>query len=137
MSIYANTRPGLSAGMKTLPARFYTDPAHFDAEMERIYFDMWLCAGRLEQLPEPGSYFVRRVATASVIVVRGGDGAIHAHHNVCRHRGTLLCGDAEGRFAGRIQCQYHAWTYGLDGTLIAAPHMEKVEGFREADHSLR
>lgn len=137
MSSYANTRPRLASGVRTLAAKYYIDAGHFEAEMERIHFDMWLCAGREEQVPEPGSYFVRRIGDASVIVVRGADGRIHAHHNVCRHRGTLLCGDAEGRFPGRIQCQYHAWTYGLDGALIGAPHMEKVEGFREADYPLR
>ena len=135
MSTYA--RPRLPALITTLPARYYTDPAHFAAEMERIHFDMWLCTGRTEQIPDPGSYFVRRIGNASVIVVRGADGAVHAHHNVCRHRGTMLCGDDAGRFAGRIQCPYHAWTYGLDGALLNAPHMDQVEGFREADYPLR
>ena len=137
MSIYANTRPELSTEITTLPASYYTDPGHFATEMERIHFDMWLCAGRTEQIPEAGSYFVRRVGNASVIILRDADGTVHAHHNVCRHRGTMLCGDNEGRFAGRIQCQYHAWTYGLDGALVNAPHMDKVEGFREADYPLR
>ncbi len=137
MSIYVNTRPNLQPGITTLPAKYYTDPAHFAAEMERIHFDMWLCAGRASQISDPGSYFVRRIGNASVIVVRGDDGGIRALHNVCRHRGTMLCGNEEGRFPGRIQCQYHAWTYGLDGTLVNAPHMEKVEGFREADYPLR
>jgi Rieske 2Fe-2S family protein len=40
-------------------------------------------------------------------------------------------------FAGRIQCAYHGWTYGFDGRLLAAPHMEQVEGFAEADFPLR
>jgi len=43
----------------------------------------------------------------------------------------------EGQLPGRIQCPYHAWTYGLDGRLLSAPHMEKVEGFREADYPLQ
>ena len=137
MTQYVNTRPELSAGITTLPARYYTDPEHFRAELERIHFDMWLCAGRTEQVPDPGSYFVRRIGDASVIVLRDAQGVVRAHHNVCRHRGTMLCGDDAGRFPGRIQCQYHAWTYELDGSLANAPHMEKVEGFREADYPLR
>ncbi len=136
MTQYANTRPELSAGITTLPARYYTDPEHFRLELERIHFDMWLCAGRTEQLPEPGSYFVRRIGNASVIVLRDAQGVVRAHHNVCRHRGTMLCGDDAGKLPGRIQCQYHAWTYELDGKLVSAPHMEKVEGFREADYPL-
>ncbi|HUG55195.1 MAG TPA: aromatic ring-hydroxylating dioxygenase subunit alpha [Vicinamibacteria bacterium] len=123
-------------GVKTLPARHYTEPAQFDLEMERIHLDMWLCAGRLEQIASPGRYFVRQVATASVIVLMGADGRPAAFHNVCRHRGTRLCQDAEGEVPGRIQCQYHAWTYDLDGRLVSAPHMDKVAGFSEADYPL-
>jgi Rieske 2Fe-2S family protein len=137
MSIDVNTRPEMASGITTLPAKYYTDPGHFAAEMERIYCDMWLCAGRTEQISEAGRYFVKRVGNASVIILRDASGKVRAHHNVCRHRGTLLCGESEGRFAGRIQCGYHAWTYGLDGALVNAPHMEKVEGFREADYPLR
>ena len=39
--------------------------------------------------------------------------------------------------ASAIQCPYHAWTYGLDGRLIGAPHMEQVPGFDKADYPLR
>ena len=56
---YSNTRPEVAASdAMTLPARYYTDPALFQQEMDSIYFDMWLCAGRVSQVPEPGSYFV-------------------------------------------------------------------------------
>jgi glycine betaine catabolism A len=134
---YSNTRPAVAAGeAMTLPASYYTDPAWFQREMEAIHFDMWLCAGRAEQIPNAGDYFVRRVGNASVIITRDEQGKVHACHNVCRHRGTLLCQHDEGRFNGRIQCQYHAWAYKLDGTLANAPHMEKVQGFREADYPL-
>jgi Rieske 2Fe-2S family protein len=133
---YVNTRAEMPAGVKTLPARYYTDPAHFQLEMERIHFGMWLCAGRVEQVSAPGRYFVREIGNASVIVAAGEDGRISAFHNVCRHRGTRLCHAAEGQLAGRIQCAYHAWTYGLDGRLLSAPHMEKVAGFAEEDYPL-
>ena len=41
-----------------------------------------------------------------------------------------------GRFADRIQCPYHGWTYGLDGRLLGAPHMDGVPGFRREDNGL-
>ena len=42
-----------------------------------------------------------------------------------------------GRFADRIQCPYHAWTYGLDGRLLAAPHMDAApRASRMEDHGL-
>lgn len=134
---YSNTRPELAASeAMTLPQRYYTDPAWFQREMEAIHLDMWLCAGRTSQIPETGDYFLRQFANASIIITRDDQGKVRAFHNVCRHRGTMLCQQEDGKFAGRIQCQYHAWTYKLDGTLANAPHMEKVQGFCEADYPL-
>jgi len=134
---YVNERPEVRAGEAlTLPSRFYTDPELFRRELQAVHYDMWLHAGREEQLAAPGSYFVVRFAGVSVIVLRGEDGQVRAFHNTCRHRGTLLCKDDAGQLPGRIQCGYHAWTYGLDGRLLNAPLMEKVVGFREEDHPL-
>ena len=135
--LYTNSRPEVVASdALTLPQSYYTDPAWFQKEMEAIHFDMWLCAGRAGQIPKPGDYFLCKIANANVIIVRDDQGEVRAFHNVCRHRGTLLCKEETGTFAGRIQCQYHAWTYKLDGTLANAPHMEKVQDFREADYPL-
>jgi Rieske 2Fe-2S family protein len=107
----------------TLPARYYTDPELFNEELERFYCQMWICAGRANQIPTSGDYFLREFAGESIIVVRDNSGTVQAFFNVCRHRGTRICPVAEGHFAGRIRCGYHGWTYGLDGRLIGASHM--------------
>ena len=109
----------------TLPARYYTDPENFRREMESFFFRMWICAGRSEQVRKAGDFFLREVAGESIIVTREPAGELRAFYNVCRHRGTRMCREAEGHFAGRIQCPYHGWTYGLDGRLLGAPHMEE------------
>ncbi len=120
----------------TLPARYYTDPEIFRKEMEGFYFNRWICAGRDSFIPNPGDYFLREVGDESIIVVRGPAGEINAFFNVCRHRGTRLCTEAQGSLPGRrITCPYHAWSYGLDGALIGAPHAERP-GFSRADYPL-
>ena len=121
--------------LKTLEARYYTDHEVFREEMERFFFGMWVCAGRTEQMERPGDYFLAEVAGESVIVTRDSEGRERAFYNVCRHRGTQICEEGVGKFPGRIQCPYHAWTYGLDGRLLAAPHMEQAE-FRKEDYPL-
>src|SRR5690349_14131166 len=94
---YRDTRPEIAASeATTLPQRYYTDPLHFQREMEAIHFDMWLSAGRANQIPNPGDYFVHSIANASVIILRDDTGGIRAFYNVCRHRGTLLCTEQEG-----------------------------------------
>src|SRR4051812_2753399 len=118
----------------TLPRPFYADPEFYRAELERFYFDRWICAGRADQIREAGDYFTRTLGDESVVVTRDRAGEIHALFNVCRHRGTRLCEQTSGHFTDRIQCPYHNWTYDLEGTLIAAPHMPPA--FSKADYPL-
>lgn len=127
-----NSMPTQAAwSAKTLPARYYTDARIFREEMERFFARRWICVGRAEAIPNAGDYFLREVAGESLIVTRGRQGGIAAFYNVCRHRGTRLCAEAAGTFHGRIQCPYHGWSYGLDGRLLGAPHMEGVAFSRE------
>src|ERR1700674_4444658 len=125
----------LSTVSKTLPARYYTDPALFRQEIENFFFGGWICAGRADAIPNPGDYFLREIAGESIIVVRQSLSAVRAFYNVCRHRGTRLCSAAEGSVGARIQCPYHGWTYGLDGRLLGAPHMDEAN-FTPADYPL-
>jgi Rieske 2Fe-2S family protein len=126
----------MPAGACTLPAEYYTSAGCFEGAMERLFRKMWIGAGREEQLESAGRYFLREVTGESVIVTRGPSGRLRAFYNVCRHRGTRLCTEADGAFAGSIQCPYHAWTYDLDGRLIGAPHMDEVPHFQKNDYPL-
>ena len=105
--------------------------------MDRVFARMWIAAGRATQLTREGAFLRRDVAGASVLIVRGAEGAMRAFYNVCRHRGTRLCTESDGVFRGSIQCPYHAWTYALDGRLVTAPQMDEVAGFDRADYPLR
>lgn len=125
----------MSTQAKTLPARYYTDPENFRREMETFFCEMWVCVGRSERIPTPGDFFLREVAGESVIVTRDEHATVRAFYNVCRHRGTQVCRELAGKLPGRIQCPYHGWTYGLDGHLLGAPHMEDC-GFRREDYPL-
>ena len=80
-----------ASSSRTLPARYYTDPQRFCQEMDRFYFDSWICAGRDDVIPDAGDYFLRDVAGESVIVARDATDGVSCFYNVCRHRGTRLC----------------------------------------------
>ena len=125
------------AGAKTLDALWYTSSAVFEQERGRIFSRSWIAAGRDEQIPKPGDYFVLELAGESLIITRDASGKLHAFFNVCRHRGTRLCTEPAGHFQNTIQCQYHAWTYGLDGSLLVARNMEGTVGFARAEYPLR
>jgi Rieske 2Fe-2S family protein len=125
-----------AGGAHTLAGLYYTSPEVFERELERVFYKRWICAGRSSRIVNPGDYFVETIGRESLIVTRDSGGAARAFYNVCRHRGTRLCGDSSGQFAGRIQCPYHAWTFALDGRLIGAPNMSESAGFRPEDYPL-
>jgi glycine betaine catabolism A len=125
----------MTAQSMTLPARYYTDAVIFRDELERFFFQKWICAGRSEQLAKAGDYFLCELGGESIIVTRDSSDQFRAFYNVCRHRGTRMCRESKGALPGRIQCPYHAWTYGLDGKLLGAPHMDNV-GFQREQYSL-
>jgi Rieske 2Fe-2S family protein len=134
--VIVKPRDVMPASGFTLPAPYYADDRYFSREMDRLFRRLWVCAGRSEEIDRPGQFVLRDLAGDSIIVTRSSDGGVHAFHNVCRHRGTRLCTEHSGAFAGSIQCPYHAWTYGLDGRLIGAPHMDEVPHFRKEDYPL-
>ena len=108
--------------MRTLPYRDYLDPSVLARERELLFRPAWTYAGHLGELDEPGSYFTCRVADVPIVVVRDKEGVLRAFLNVCRHRGAEVVSGA-GRCT-TLQCHYHAWTYGLDGALRAAPRAD-------------
>jgi Rieske 2Fe-2S family protein len=119
---------------RTLPRAYYFDPAIYSREQEHIFHREWFLVGRAEQVPNPGDFRSVDVAGESIIVVRGKDGALRAHWNVCRHRGSRLVDEEScGTFAGAIRCPYHSWTYELDGQLRTAPFLEEADGVRKQD----
>jgi len=124
-----------SEGAKSLPQKYFVSPEIFAKEQAQIFSTQWLLVGHQSQLPSPGDYIVQDVNRESIIMIRDKDEEIRAFYNVCRHRGTRLKEDACGH-SSAIQCPYHAWTYGLDGRLIGAPHMDEVPGFDKADYPL-
>ena len=147
-STFRKTVEAYRQGARTMPREYYTSSDVLADERARLFPRMWHCAGRVSRLTRPGDFMVREIAGESLLIVRqkerapspslrsrvssatgGEDGELRAFFNVCRHRGTRICRETSGQFPETIQCPYHAWTYGIDGRLIGAPHMQDVAGF--------
>ena len=137
MSGFMKTDEHYVAGSLTLPQEYYTSDEMFAREKERIFRKYWVCAGHQSRIPAAGDYFLLNAFGESLIMLRDKQGQVHAFYNVCRHRGTRICEEGQGRFSASLQCSYHAWTYGLDGKLIGAPFMKEVKDFRWEDYPLR
>ncbi len=106
-----------------LPGPMYSDPMVFAADLEHVWHREWVFAGHEAELSQAGAFITLTVGAYPLLVVRGPDGELRAFHNVCRHRGALLCDAPAGNTRRKIVCPYHQWVYELDGTLYRARSM--------------
>ncbi len=96
----------------------------YQQEIEKVFKKTWLHVGRVEELPEPGCYKLKRLdfASTSVLLIRGKDNRVRAFHNTCSHRGnTVVVPEGEWDNFGQkaaFSCRFHAWTYNDQGQLI-------------------
>ena len=138
MNTGAPAKVGVPDGLiRTLPGNHYTDPEIFAREQRHIFEASWFAAAWLADLPGPGSFRTVQVGTESVLLMRDRRGSLGAFLNVCRHRGARLCTEPAGRTRNAVRCMYHAWTYGLDGKLIAAPNMNAIADVDRTEFGLR
>jgi Rieske 2Fe-2S family protein len=124
--VRATLQPVERASM--LPPAAFVDPGVLEWEIDNV-FSGWICLGHASVLAEPGNWLMREIGPSSVFAMTGSDGVVRAFLNVCRHRGARVVEETEGKVRRRIQCPYHSWSYDLDGSLVAAPHMDGVENF--------
>ena len=118
----------------TLPADWYSDPAIAALERERIFRRTWQYAGRSAEVERTGDFFTCLAGHVPVVVTRDRSGDLRGFVNVCRHRAHLVATGSGHRES--LQCPYHAWTYGLDGALRAAPRSDREPGFDASALSL-
>jgi Rieske 2Fe-2S family protein len=126
--LIASQKPGFA-----LEQRFYTDPAIYELELERIIMRNWVMVAHESEFADIGDFKTIQIAGESAIIVRGSDGEIKAFANVCRHRGSLVCLESSGN-TRKFSCPYHGWMYDIDGNLTAARSM--AEGFDKSGHGL-
>ena len=114
---------------ETIPAHWYTDPQFLQFEQECLFKSSWQYIGAQDQLSEIGQHIVAEISNVPLIAVRGGDDQIRCFANVCRHRGGRLVSDpGQSRL---LRCQYHGWSYGLDGKLIGTPKFDDKASLKE------
>jgi len=116
-----------SLPIRSLDARYYTDPKIFELEQQGVLARTWQFAGHASQVSEAGDYFTFEIAGESLFCVRTRDDKIKAYYNVCQHRAHQLVQDHGN--AALIVCPYHAWSYELTGELRGAPNANSVIGF--------
>jgi Rieske 2Fe-2S family protein len=121
-----------------LPASAYVSAEVFAWERRHFFAASWVCLGRTESVvPDGVTQRATSVGDVPVLLVRDpSSGAVAAYANTCRHRGHELLDAGQESSRRAIVCPYHAWSYGLDGSLIAAPDFRDVATFDPSAHGL-
>ena len=125
--VAVSVRDEAGGPLRALEARCYTDADLYRQEIERIFFHTWQYAGHVSALSKPGDYVAFELLGQRLFAIRDREGTVRTFYNVCQHRAHgLVEGSGNRAF---ITCPYHAWSYGLDGKLRAAPASERTPGF--------
>ena len=126
----SSPRPASRCSQATqLPPRSYVDETVADWEAEHLFLGGWVCVGHAQPLARARPLRHPPDRDESFLFVGDDEGTAHGFFNVCRHRGARLVDEPEGTMR-RLQCPYHAWCYGFDGSLKSAPHTERDRGLR-------
>lgn len=119
-----NFRKYLNYEEGTVDRSIFVDKNIYKREMEQIFARAWNFMCHESQIPKPGDFFRTYIGEDSVIATRDKEGNLQVLLNTCPHRGNPLC-KAEMGSARSFTCNYHGWTFSLDGKLKGVPGLKK------------
>ena len=105
------------AEARGLPGSVYGEE-FYELERRELFPCTWCPVAVASEIPKPGDVLPVDLAGSPLLLVRDGKGRINAFHNICRHRGMRIVTKAARR-RDVLRCPWHAWTYDLEGRLIA------------------
>lgn len=128
---------GLKQATPALPAAWYIDPQHYQRELDAVFYHNWLYLCHQSSLSAPRCFRSFTIGNQSIFLVRDENNEICGYYNTCRHRGSQLCIERQGKFSSRlIRCPYHQWAYSLDGRLQATSSHSEAPDFNRQDYPL-
>ena len=108
-----------------------------DKEKKKIFGNIPLLAGHINQLDAVGSYILSDWDEFPYIIIKGEDHKIRAFMNVCRHRGSKIQFEQTSECLKALICPYHGWSYKLDGTLKGITQSYSFPNINKADYNLK
>ena len=116
-------RDYLAPSTAQLPVSAYFDEELFKQEIKKFFKNGSGYVGHELMVPNPGDYRTLSTENNGRVLVNNL-GNFELLSNVCRHRQAIML-EGSGN-TENIVCPLHRWTYGLDGTLLGAPHFTSL-----------
>jgi len=120
-----------------VPVAQYYDTSWFAHEWKSIFLKTPIVIGMSCMVSEVGDHFTHDLMDIPLLIVRGKDQKLRCFLNVCRHRGVRLSNNQIVNNTKTFSCQYHHWTYDLEGRLIFVPSEEGFPGLDKSCHTLK
>jgi phenylpropionate dioxygenase-like ring-hydroxylating dioxygenase large terminal subunit len=117
------------------PASIFLDSARFEQEQSRV-FRHFAAPVTVSALLPAASAVAHDHYGVPLLLTRDKTGVVHAFLNACMHKGSKLVEGCDARKANKLTCPYHAWTFALDGRLVAVPREETIANFDKAERPL-
>jgi benzoate/toluate 1,2-dioxygenase subunit alpha len=110
----------------------------FAMEQKRLWRNAWVYLGHESQVSAAGDFYATEIASEPLMMVRRADASVTVLKNRCAHKGTKLVSATHGNVGKFFRCPYHAWTYHLDGRILAIPLKSGYEntGFKDCEATL-
>ncbi|KAJ5374394.1 Aromatic-ring-hydroxylating dioxygenase alpha subunit [Penicillium concentricum] len=124
-----------NSSVHPLPVSWYSSQDIHELERRAIFSRKWLLTTHKLRFNKTGDWLRYEIAGYAFILVRDREGNLNAFHNICRHRAFPVVTE-EGGTSGIFSCQYHGWSYGLNGKLAKAPGYQDLEGFDKSKNGL-
>mgnify|MGYP001365519154 CR=1 FL=1 len=112
---------GDAATARGLPGRAY-GADFYELEQHQVFPKVWCTLALSSDVPNPGDVAPVELAGWPLLVVRDAAAEIRVFHNMCRHRAMRLVNEP-CNVGDVLSCPWHAWRYGLDGSLLASPRL--------------
>jgi p-cumate 2,3-dioxygenase subunit alpha len=112
------------------------DPEVLERERRYIFDRCWIYVGHESEVRAPGDFKTRTICDRPIIFCRDASNTVRVFLNSCRHRGAVVCREAEGNANG-FTCFYHGWSYDRDGQLDGVPGESAYPpNFKKSDFGL-
>ncbi|EKV11454.1 Rieske 2Fe-2S family protein, putative [Penicillium digitatum] len=118
-----------------LPASWYSSQDMHELERRAIFSRKWLLTTHKLRFSKTGDWLRYDIAGYAFILVKDREGNVNAFHNICRHRAFPVVTEERGT-SQIFSCQYHGWSYSLNGKLAKAPGYQELEGFDKSKNGL-
>ena len=125
----------MAPGPTLVPVKRYTSRVYHELEKTHLWKKSWQMACHEDDFKNVGDAVPYDITTMSFLIVKVSEDEYKAYYNACLHRGRKLR-ESPGRSLDELRCQFHGWSWNLDGSIKQIPCAYDFPGLKREEESL-